>query len=128
MRPGLLVAHNRVLKIHLHLRCRRQLHAELRLKRMRCQLASKPTMQSQTPLVRREVSVNVFESRIFGRWTQRSFRVIAVASLFLTLTAMGMAQSSIQTITADDGAQAGSQPAGATLEGNISDAKGGLIG
>jgi iron complex outermembrane recepter protein len=85
-------------------------------------------MQSQTPLVRREVSVNVFESRIFGRWTQRSFRVIAVASLFLTLTAMGMAQSSIQTITADDGAQAGSQPAGATLEGNISDAKGGLIG
>ncbi len=71
--------------------------------------------------------MNVSESKISGRWTQRSIRVIAIASLFLTLTAMGMAQSNIQAITADDDSQTGSQAAGATLQGNIADAKGGLI-
>ncbi len=57
---------------------------------------------------------------------QQSIRVIAIASLFLTLPKMGIAQSTIQTVTADDN-QASSQMAGAALEGNIVDAKGGLI-
>jgi iron complex outermembrane receptor protein len=34
----------------------------------------------------------------------------------------------MQTVTADEDAQAGSQPAGAVLEGNVADSKGGLIG
>jgi iron complex outermembrane receptor protein len=47
--------------------------------------------------------------------------------LSLLLTGASLAQSSVQTITADEEAQAGSQPAGATLEGNVADNKGGLI-
>jgi iron complex outermembrane receptor protein len=59
---------------------------------------------------------------------QHSIRSIAFASLFFALTTVGTAQSSMQTITAADGAQAGSQAAGAILEGSVADSKGGLIG
>ena len=52
---------------------------------------------------------------------------MAAAFLCLNTTTRAVAQSSVQALVADDG-QASSQPAGATLEGNVADAKGGLIG
>jgi len=55
-------------------------------------------------------------------------QLVAFASLSLVLTTAAIAQASIQTLTSEDDGQASSQPAGATLEGNVADAKGGLIG
>jgi len=53
---------------------------------------------------------------------------MAAAFLCLNTTTRAVAQSSVQALVADDDGQASSQPAGATLEGNVADAKGGLIG
>ncbi len=72
--------------------------------------------------------MKISEVKTPGHWMQHSIRSIVFASLFFALTTVGTAQSSMQTITAADGAQAGSQAAGATLEGSVADSKGGLIG
>jgi iron complex outermembrane receptor protein len=53
---------------------------------------------------------------------------VVIVCLFLSFTSVSIAQSTMQTITADEDAQAGSQPAGALLEGSVADSKGGLIG
>jgi iron complex outermembrane receptor protein len=72
--------------------------------------------------------VNVFEAKVLGKVLRFSTRCFAIVGLFVVLATTALAQSSVQTITAEDDAQAGSQPAGATLQGNVTDAKGGLIG
>lgn len=58
---------------------------------------------------------------------QRSLRLAALFCLSLSLCPWLAAQVSMQTVAADADSQAGSQPAGAALEGTISDPKGGLI-
>ena len=72
--------------------------------------------------------MNVREMKYFGQALKYSSRFLATAFMLLALSTMAIAQSTQQTIIADDDGQASSQPAGATLEGNVADAKGGLIG
>jgi iron complex outermembrane receptor protein len=66
--------------------------------------------------------------KFFGQALQSSIRFVAMVFVLLALSTMALAQSTQQNIIADDEVQASSQPAGATLEGNVADAKGGLIG
>jgi iron complex outermembrane receptor protein len=69
---------------------------------------------------------------ISGNRFDRSLRFVVLIGLFLAATTLVVAQTpgdstSVQAISADDADQSGSQPAGATLEGTVTDAKGGLI-
>ena len=72
--------------------------------------------------------VKVRQGKILCSWMQRNVRFVAIAFVFVPLHAVAISQSSMQSIIADDDGQTSSQPAGATLEGNVADAKGGLIG
>jgi iron complex outermembrane receptor protein len=58
---------------------------------------------------------------------QRIVRFVAIAFVVLSVPAGALAQFGTQNIVADDDGQTSSQPAGATLEGTVADAKGGLI-
>jgi iron complex outermembrane receptor protein len=74
--------------------------------------------------------VIVPEAKLSGQILPSVLRSAAVVGLFLAASALMTAQSSVethnlQTFSADD--QTGSQPAGAPLEGNVADNKGGLI-
>jgi iron complex outermembrane receptor protein len=66
--------------------------------------------------------------KYFGQALKSSTRLVAAVCVFLALSTMAIAQSNQQSILAEDDGQASSQLAGATLEGNVADAKGGLIG
>jgi iron complex outermembrane recepter protein len=70
--------------------------------------------------------VNVSEVKVSGN-RMRRIRLIAVTSLLLALPGLMVAQSNMQTVTSASEEQTGSQPAGAALEGTVSDTKGGLI-
>ena len=72
--------------------------------------------------------MKVAQGKIPCDWMQRSIRLFAIVSICFTLYPSMIAQTPIQAVVADDDGQASSQPAGATLEGNVADAKGGLIG
>jgi len=54
-------------------------------------------------------------------------RFAAIMCVFLSFASVTIAQSSMQTVVADD-AQTSAQATGAVLEGNVADAKGGLVG
>jgi iron complex outermembrane receptor protein len=75
--------------------------------------------------------VNISESKLNGSKLLRGLRFAALAGLFLPATALMIAQTtvqaaSVQSFSANEG-QTVSQVAGVTLEGNVSDSKGGLI-
>src|ERR1700761_1561175 len=109
------------------MRCRRRLHA-LSYARHGSSTLLETRNASSTAFARREVFVKVCQGKLTRSWMQYSMRLVAIATVSISLPALVAAQSTMPAFVATDDGQASSQAVGATLEGTVADNKGGLIG